>query len=63
MNDGRVLEWFKRAKAFENYKKCDNSGDGIYELIGKWRAKAKKNMHKILRKRNKMKLAKEIKEI
>ena len=59
MNVGRVLEWFKRAKAFENYKTCDNSGDGImsHKVI-----QAKKNMHKILRKRNKMKLARKLKK-
>jgi hypothetical protein len=49
----------KKVYSNGNEKKCDNGGDSIYGLVGKWKAIAKKNMHKIFRTRLKQSISKE----
>lgn len=46
-------------KILGNQKKCDNNGDGLYELVGRWKKIAKQNMHQTIRARLKNQLKKE----
>lgn len=45
---GRWKSLFKGIKGYAPKKnKIDNSGDGLLELKGKWRARAKQTMHRM----------------
>lgn len=54
---------FKGVKFFGRQNKVDNGGDSIYELTGKWKAQAKKTMHKTFRTRGKVETKNMIKEV